>query len=130
MGLFDAFKNPLSIGKINNPFTNKDGLGARISDTGLLSTMRWYDPLLFAATGPLAPTIMGAREAGEAVVDEAMKDAVLPESTLDAVPPPPKAPDLTDMALATAARSERDRLSGKRGRRSTFLTGEGAAEIY
>lgn len=111
---------------INNPFASQYGLGARISDEGPLSHFRWYDPLLVAGTGPLSQFIIGGREAGEAL----MKDAELPQTVDHAVGKAKKAPDFTDAMVQLAARAERDRISGKQGRRSTFVTGQSASSTF
>lgn len=120
MGLFDG---------INNPFKSKHGLGTRVADQGILSRFRWYDPLLLAGNPLIGSQIIAGRElGGDKVFEDLYGDLELPE--LEEPERPERPPDLTDMALKAASKAQRDSILTKRGRRSTFLTGQSASSTY
>lgn len=126
MGLFDW------IDDINNEGSKKakevfGALDKPIGEEGFLSNFRWYDLAGMAAAPMLYPAVIGAR----AGLGAALKDAELPVPVDQAVGgKAPPAPDFTDAMVQLAAKNERDRISGKQGRRSAFVTGQDAASTF
>lgn len=134
MGFFDVFNQKKHsadtiFGRVdvNNPLASEHGLGARVSDDGFLSNFRWYDGIGMAAAPFWYPAAIAARSGVEA----AFQDAELPGDINQAVggkaAPPP---DFTDAMVQLAAKAERDRISSKQGRRSSFVTGQDASSTF